>query len=87
MIAGQGVRAAGCGFTTVLLGPLLAARGFNSLQAGVVLAALIAGTALASLAVGVFADRLGRRRCYADLCDQRYQAGPKAWTSSCAAWP
>jgi MFS family permease len=47
-----------------LLGALLADRGFSHLQAGVVLTALIAGTALASLAVGRFGDRFGRRRCY-----------------------
>src|SRR5207247_7945577 len=49
LVAGQGVRAAGYGFTAVLLGALLAARGFSHLQVGVVLTALIAGTALASL--------------------------------------
>jgi MFS family permease len=65
LVAGQGVRAAGYGFTAVLLGALLAARGFTGVQVGVVLTALIAGTALASLAVGRFADRVGRRRCYA----------------------
>jgi MFS family permease len=65
LVAGQGVRAAGYGFTAVLLGALLAARGFSSVQVGVVLAALIAGTALASLAVGRYGDRIGRRRCYA----------------------
>jgi MFS family permease len=65
LVAGQGVRAAGYGFTAVLLGALLAARGFSSVQVGVVLTALIAGTALASLAVGRFGDRVGRRRCYA----------------------
>ena len=65
LVAGQGVRAAGYGFTAVLLGVLLAARGFSSVQAGVVLTALIAGTALASLAVGRYGDRFGRRRCYA----------------------
>src|SRR5438105_4079803 len=65
LVAGQGVRATGYGFTAVLLGALLAARGFSSLQVGVVLTALIAGTALASLAVGRFGDRFGRRRCYA----------------------
>jgi MFS family permease len=65
IVAGQGVRAAGYGFTAVLLGALLAARGFSSLRAGVVLTALIAGTALASLAVGRFGDRFGRRRSYA----------------------
>src|SRR6266513_2798262 len=65
LVAGQGVRAAGYGFTAVLLGALLAARGFTTVQVGVVLTALIAGTALASLAVGRFGDRLGRRRSYA----------------------
>jgi MFS family permease len=65
VIAGQGVRAAGYGFTAVLLGALLAARGYSHLQAGLVLTALIAGTALASLAVGALADHLGRRRSYA----------------------
>ena len=64
LVAGQGVRAAGYGFTAVLLGALLAARGYSSVQVGVVLTALIAGTALASLAVGRFADRFGRRRAY-----------------------
>jgi MFS family permease len=64
IIAGQGIRAAGYGFTAVLLGALLAARGFSPAQVGLVLTALIAGTALASLAVGAFADRIGRRRCY-----------------------
>jgi MFS family permease len=65
LVAGQAARAAGYGFTAVLLGALLAARGFSPLQVGVVLTALIAGTALASLAVGALADRVGRRRCYA----------------------
>src|SRR5215469_13845017 len=65
LIAGQGVRAAGYGFTAVLLGAVLAARGFTPLQVGVVLTALIAGTAVASVAVGRFADRIGLRRCYA----------------------
>jgi len=65
LIAGQGVRAAGYGFTAVILGALLAARGYDPLEAGVVLTAMIAGTALASLVVGRLADRVGRRRCYA----------------------
>src|SRR5258705_13051908 len=65
LIAGQGVRAAGYGFTAVVLGALLAARGYSTLQAGAVLTALIAGTAVGSLLVGAVADRVGRRRCYA----------------------
>jgi MFS family permease len=64
LVAGQAVRAAGYGFTAVLLGVLLAARGYSHLRAGVVLTALIAGTAVSSLVVGAVADRLGRRRSY-----------------------
>jgi MFS family permease len=64
LIAGQGARAAGYGFTAVLLGALLAARGYSHLRAGVVLTALIAGTAVSSLVVGALADRVGRRRSY-----------------------
>jgi len=67
IVAGQGVRAAGYGFTAVLLGALLAARGFSSIQAGLTLTALIAGTALASLVVGRYGDRMGRRASYALL--------------------
>jgi MFS family permease len=64
LIAGQGVRAAGYGFTAVVLGAVLAARGYGTVLAGVILTALIAGTGLASLLVGAVADRVGRRRCY-----------------------
>src|SRR5579875_913577 len=65
LIGGQAVRAAGYGFTAVILGALLAARGYSHLRAGLVLTALIAGTALASLVVGAVADQIGRRRSYA----------------------
>ena len=65
LIGGQAVRAAGYGFTAVILGALLAARGYGHLRAGLVLTALIAGTAVASLVVGALADRVGRRRSYA----------------------
>jgi MFS family permease len=44
---------------------VLAARGYTTLQVGVVLTTLIAGAAVASLVVGAFADRIGRRRSYA----------------------
>src|SRR5436190_18071272 len=65
LICGQGLRAAGYGFTAVVLGALLADRGYSHLQVAIVLTALIAGTAVASLGVGALADRLGRRRSYA----------------------
>src|SRR5260370_37500367 len=67
LVAGQGVRAAGYGFTAVLLGALLAARGYSSAHVGVVLTALIAGTALASLAVGILADPFGCDRAAAAI--------------------
>ena len=67
IIAAQGLRAAGYGFTAVLLGALLAARDYSPLRAGVLLGALVAGTAAASLLVGAVADRVGRRRCYVAL--------------------
>lgn len=56
LIAGQGIRAAGYGLTAVLLGVLLAARGFSPVHVGLVLTALIAGTELASLVVGGLVD-------------------------------
>jgi MFS family permease len=64
LVAGQAVRAAGYGFTAVVLGALLAARGYSTLVAAVVLTALIAGTAMGSLLIGAVANRVGRRRCY-----------------------
>jgi MFS family permease len=65
LVAGQAIRAAGYGFTAVVLGALLAARGYSHLRAGIFLMTLIAGTAIASIAVGLFADQFGRRRSYA----------------------
>ena len=67
IVAAQGLRAAGYGCTAVLLGALLAARSYSPLRAGVVLGALVAGTAGASLLVGAVADRVGRRQCYVAL--------------------
>ena len=65
LVAGQAVRAFGYGFTAVVLGAMLAGRKIGTLETGVLLALLIAGSAGASLVVGALADRLGRRRCYA----------------------
>ncbi len=64
LVAGQAVRGLGYGFTAVVLGSLLATRGVSPMRAGVLLAALIAGSAAASLVVGAFGDRFGRRRAY-----------------------
>jgi len=65
LVAGQAVRGLGYGFTSIVLGAMLAARGVDSVKAGIFLATLIAGSAAASLVIGAFADRFGRRRSYA----------------------
>ena len=64
ILATQGMRAAAYGLGSVLIGITLADRGLSDGQVGVVLAALLAGTALASILVGQYGDRVGRRRCY-----------------------
>jgi MFS family permease len=48
----------------VLIGVTLARRGLSDAEVGAVLSALLAGTALVSLLVGRYGDRLGRRRFY-----------------------
>ena len=65
--AEQGLRAAGYGCTSVLLGGLLAARDYSPLTTGLVLACVVAGTAWGSLVLGRIADRVGRRRWYAAI--------------------
>jgi len=67
IIAAQGLRAAGYGCTSVLLGGLLAARSYSPLTTGLVLACVVAGTAWGSLVLGRIADRVGRRRWYAAI--------------------
>jgi MFS family permease len=65
VVAAQALRAGGYGFTSVLLGRLLADRGASPGQVGLLLAALVAGSALSSLVVGRWGDAVGRRTSYA----------------------
>jgi MFS family permease len=67
VLGAQAVRAFGYGLTSVLLGVTLDALGFSSLEAGLVLAAVVAGTAAASIAIARYGDRMGRRRAYVVL--------------------
>lgn len=67
LLAGQAARALVYGFASVLLGVTLDARGWSTARVGVLLGAVLAGTALASIAVARYADRIGRRRAYALL--------------------
>jgi len=63
----QGLRAFAYGFSAVLLGTSLDDRGLSAWQVGVVLGATVAGTALMSVLVARYADRVGRRRWYGGL--------------------
>jgi MFS family permease len=67
VIGGQAVRAFAYGLTSVLLGVTLDRLGLSGWQAGLVLTSVVAGTALASIAVARLAGRYGRRRCYLAL--------------------
>ena len=64
IIAAQGLRAFGYGFTAVFLGRMLAAHAVSPTKVGLLLAAVIAGSALSSLVFGRYSDRWGRRRSY-----------------------
>ncbi len=67
IIVAQALRAFAYGFTSVLLGAALEARGWSSGRVGALLTAVVAGTGLMSLAVARFGDRVGRRRFYRAL--------------------
>jgi predicted MFS family arabinose efflux permease len=60
----QAVRAVAYGLGSVLIGVSLARRGLSAFEVGAVLACLLAGTALVSVAIARYGDRVGRRRLY-----------------------
>jgi predicted MFS family arabinose efflux permease len=64
ILAAQGLRAAAYGFGAVLLGVVLEGRGWSGAEVGALLAALVAGTAITSVLVAAYGERLGRRRFY-----------------------
>jgi len=67
ILAIQALRAFLYGFGSVLIGSELAQAGYTDAQVGLVLTAMLAGFALASIAVGTIGDRAGRRRVYGGL--------------------
>jgi MFS family permease len=67
ILAVQALRAFAYGLGGVLIGVTLSRRGLSGLEVGIVLAALLAGVALASFAVARTGDRVGRRRWYRGL--------------------
>jgi predicted MFS family arabinose efflux permease len=67
ILAVQALRAFVYGFASVVLGTALAASGLSDAQVGVVFAAMLAGTAISSIGVGLVGERAGRRTLYAIL--------------------
>jgi len=67
ILAIQALRAFAYGFGSVILGTSLAAAGFSSIEVGLVFTAMLAGTAITSIAVGLVGERTGRRRAYVAL--------------------
>jgi MFS family permease len=60
----QALRAVAYGLGSVLIGATLARSGLSAAEVGGVLASLLAGTALVSVLLARYGDRVGRRRCY-----------------------
>ena len=60
----QAARAYAYGLGAVLLGSTLDRHGFSSTEVGVVLAAVLTGTVIASLVLARYGERIGRRRAY-----------------------
>ncbi|MGH2528826.1 MAG: MFS transporter [Actinomycetota bacterium] len=63
----QALRAFLYGFGSVVLGTSLLRGGLTDVAVGVVFTAMLAGAAASSIAVGLVADRAGRRRAYSVL--------------------
>jgi MFS family permease len=63
----QALRAFVYGLGSVLIGVALADLGLSAVEVGLVIGALVAGTAVVSLFLARFGDRIGRLRCYTAL--------------------
>jgi len=63
----QALRAFAYGLGSVLIGVTLADLGYSGVQVGLVLGALVAGSALMSLVLARYGERIGRRHWYAGL--------------------
>jgi MFS family permease len=86
ILAVQGLRAFAYGLGSIVIGVTLAERGLSSLEAGLVLAALLAGTALVSLLLARFGDRVGRRRAYRALLAAMGVAGAVFAVTGSVVW-
>jgi MFS family permease len=64
VLVSQALRGLGYGLAAVQLGAVLRGQGLDGPAVGLVLAAVVAGSAAASLALGRWGDRFGRVRAY-----------------------
>src|SRR5947209_4124174 len=62
VILARSLRTFGYGFTSVLLGVMLSDAGMSAIQIGILLAMAALGSITFSLVMGMFADRVGRKR-------------------------
>jgi MFS family permease len=84
LVAAQAARAVAYGLGSVLIGVTLARDGLSPAVVALILAALLAGSALASIAIARWADRAGRRRCYRLLFTAMGAAGT---VFALTSWP
>ncbi|HYY80463.1 MAG TPA: MFS transporter [Actinomycetes bacterium] len=84
LLAIQALRAFAYGLGSVLIGVSLARAGRSGAQVGLVLGALLAGTALVSLLLARHGDRVGRRRSYRLLLGAMGAAGT---VFALTSWP
>ena len=83
VLASQALRGLAYGLVAVQLGAVLRGRGLDPAGVGLMLAAIVAGSALTSLVLGRWADRVGRERCSGLL----YLALAAAGVVLAAGWP
>jgi MFS family permease len=63
----QALRAGLYGFGAIVIGEVLALRGYSPIEVGIVLASLVAGMGISSLLVGIMGPRLSGRALYVGL--------------------
>jgi len=85
VLASQALRGIGYGLAAVQLGAVLRGEGLDAQGVGLVLAAIVAGSAVASMALGRWGDRVRRARAYGlmyvalALCGVVLAEGWPAW--------
>jgi len=82
----QALRAFVYGLGSVLIGVTLADLGFSGVQVGLVISALVAGSALVSILLARYGDRVGRVRCYVALLVVMALAGT-VFALTDSVWP